>query len=131
MIWAFVYFMRSLRKMPLYAQLWVALLAMANGIAPLFFSGRIEADVTLIIFLASVALMAVLTKNYGFTRILGAGHFLWFFLLIYLATRLDAVPAADAYGLWLRAVMIINAISLVIDVTDVVRYVRCDREEMV
>ncbi len=131
MILAFRDFMRGLRKMPLYAQLWVALLVIANGIVPLFFLGRIEADVTLIVFLANAAVMMVLTKEYGFTRILGAGHFPWFLLLVYLVTRLDAIPAADAYGLWLRAVMLINAISLIIDVTDVVRYVRGDRAEMV
>ena len=128
---AFTHFMRGLLKMPLYAQLWLVLLMIANGIAPLFFLGRIEADVTLIIFLASAALMIVLTKASGFTRLLGAGHFLWFILLAYLFTRLDAIPAADTYGLWLRAVMLINAISLVIDVTDVVRYLRGDRAEMV
>ena len=131
MINAFRDCMQGLRKMPLYAQLWVALLVIANGIVPLFFLGRIEADVTLIVFLANAALMMVLTKEYGFTRILGAGHFPWFILLIYLLTRLNAIPAADTYGLWLRAVMIINAISLIIDVTDVVRYLRGDRGEMV
>ena len=131
MILAFREFLRGLRKMPLYAQLWVALLVIANGIVPLFFLGRIEADVTLIIFLANAALMMVLTKEFGFTRILGAGHFPWFLLLIYLIIRLDAIPATDTYGLWLRAVMIINAISLVIDVTDVVRFIRDDKAEMV
>ena len=131
MIQAFLHFMRGLLKMPLYAQLWVLLLIIVNGIVPLLYLGRIEADVTLIIFMAGAALMIVLTKRFGFTRILGAGHFLWFILLAYLATRLDTIPAADTYGLWLRAVMLINAISLIIDVTDVVRYVRGDREEMV
>ena len=131
MIQAFLDFMRGLLKMPLYAQLWVLLLIILNGIVPLFFLGRIEAQITLVIFLISATLMMVITKLSGFTRLLGAGHFPWFILLGYLFTRLDAVSAADPYGLWLRALMVINAISLIIDVTDVARYLRGDRGEMV
>ena len=131
MIQAFIHFMRGVLKMPLYAQLWLVLLITVNGIVPLFFLGRIEAQVTLVIFLISATLMIVITKRSGFSRLLGAGHFLWFILLAYLFTCLDAVPAADAYGLWLRTLMLVNTISLVIDVTDVVRYLRGDRGEMV
>lgn len=46
-------------------------------------------------------------------------------------TRLDLVPPTDVYGLWLRAVMIINGIALAFDVADVIRYVRGERQELV
>lgn len=128
---AFLHFMRGLLRMPLYAQLWVLLLLGLNGIAPLFYLSRVEAQVTLGVFLAGAALMVLITKKTGFSRLLGAGHFLWFILIAYLAPRLGAIPADDPYGLWLRALIAANAISLVIDVTDVVRYLRGDTAEMV
>ncbi len=80
MINAFLHFMRSLLKMPRYAQLWLVLLVIVNGIVPLFFLGRMEAQATLGIFLAGALLMIALTALSGFSRLLGAGHFLWFVL---------------------------------------------------
>ena len=131
MINAFLHFTRGVLKMPLYAQLWQALMMIVNGFVPFFFLGRLEAQVTLGIFLVSVLLMIVLTALSGFSRLLGAGHFLWFLLLGLLWTRLDQIPADDFFGLWIRALMLINAISLVIDVIEVVRYALGNREEIV
>ena len=131
MLKAFRDFMRGLFKMPIYAQLWVGLLIIVNGIVPLFFLGRVEAQATLGIFLAGGLLMMALTALSGFSRLLGAGHFLWFILLGLLWTRLDQIPADDFFGLWIRALMLINAISLIIDVTDIVRYALGDHAETV
>ena len=130
MMQAFIHFMRGLLRMPRYAQLWLLLLIALNLIAPLLFLGRVEAQVTLGVFLAGVVLMMLITKKTGFSRLLGAGHFLWFILLAYLVPRLSTIPADDTFGLWLRALIAANAISLVIDVTDVVRYLRGDTAEM-
>ncbi len=131
LIKALIHFMRGLLKMPRYAQLWLVLLVIVNGIVPLFFLGRMEAQATLGIFLAGALLMIALTALSGFSRLLGAGHFLWFILLGLLWTRLDQIPADDLFGLWIRVLMLINAVSLVIDVTDVIRYARGDHAEMV
>ncbi len=131
LIKALIHFMRGLLKMPRYAQLWLVLLVIVNGIVPLFFLGRVEAQATLGIFLAGALLMIALTALSGFSRLLGAGHFLWFILLGLLWTRLDQFPADDVFGLWIRALMLINAVSLAIDVTDVVRYTLGDHAEMV
>ncbi len=58
-----------------------------------------------------------------------SGHLLWIPLLYFLWTRLDAIPANDAFGIWTRALMALNALSLVIDGIDVARYVAGDRAE--
>ena len=73
----------------------------------------------------------LLTGRFGFTRILGLGHIFWIPLVIYLISRIGSYPATEVYGLWMRSVIILNSISLVIDITDVVRYIRGDRTETV
>ena len=85
--------------------------------------------IVLAAFVASVVLMLALTANSGFTRLLGLGHVFWFPLLWFLWTRLDETPGDTFFGLWLRVLITLNALSLVIDTADVIRYIAGDREE--
>ena len=72
-----------------------------------------------------------LTARYGFSRILGLGHILWVPLVVFLFVRLGSIPADDAFGIWIRVLLLLNGISLVIDTKDVVRYLGGDRKETV
>lgn len=113
-------------------QLWLALLGLVNMVVPLFLLDLPEARATLAAFLIAAALMTVLTHRFGFARILGLGHIVpWVPLLAYLIPRLGNLPAATAPGVWLRVLVVVNAISLVIDVVDVVRWLRGERAETV
>ena len=115
--------------MPIYWRPWLMLLVAANMVVPLFFINRLEAQFVLGAFAASAIVMTILTGLSGFTRLLGIGHFFWFPLLLFLWLRLSQIPADDFFGIWIRSLMAINAASLVIDVTGVVRYLRGDRED--
>ena len=128
---AFLKFNLGLMRMPVPARLWLMLLITANMIIPLFFLGRLEAQVVLAALLASMMLMTALTAISGFTRLLGVGHVFWVPLLWFLWTRLDQTPSDSFFGVWLRILMTLNALSLVIDTADVIRYVRGDRGETV
>ena len=128
---AFIKFNRGMLKMPLHWQLWLMLLVAANLIASLFFLHRLEAQVVLGTMLASMMLMTLLTARFGFTRILGLGHIFWIPLLGFLLTRLGSIPAGDAYGAWLQALIVVNSVSLLIDIVDVRRYLAGDRAETV
>jgi len=128
---AFIKFNRGILKMPAGWKLWLMLLVTFNLVVPLFFITQLEAQITLGAILASMALMTFLTGRYGFTRILGLGHIFWVPLLYFLWTRLDQIPADDFFGTWIRLLIVVNTISLVIDVTDVVRYAAGSREETV
>jgi len=128
---AFIKFNRGILSMPLHWQLWLGLLVGANGVAPLFFFGHVEARVVLVTLVASMVLMTYLTSRYGFTRILGLGHVLWIPLFGFLFTRLGDIPAVDTFGIWIRTLIVLNGISLVIDTIDVVRYFTGDRAETV
>ena len=128
---AFIKFNKGMLKMPLPWQLWLMLLVTVNLVVPLFFLGRLEAQVAIAALLLSMTLMTILTHLAGFTRILGLGHILWLPLLYFLWTRLDLHPPTDFFGIWLRILIGVNTVSLLIDGTDVVRYLAGDREETI
>ncbi len=117
--------------MPPLWQAWLLALISANLIAPLFFLGRLEAQVVIAALVLSMVLMTILTGRFGFSRILGLGHIWWVPLLGFLWSRLADVPPTDAFGLWLRAVMALNVTSLIIDTVDVVRFLAGERAETV
>ncbi len=121
----------GLLGMPLHLQLWVGMLIGANLVAPLFFLEHFEARVTLLAGLLGMALMTALTGRFGFSRIVGLGHVAWLPLLAFLVGSLAVVPATAGFGLWLRTVIVLDAISLAIDAVDVVRFLRGDRAETV
>ena len=127
MIDGIVEFNRAVFKMPIPWRIWMMLLMAVNLIVPFFFLDRIEAWVVLVTMIVSAALMMAMTGKFGFTRILGLGHVLWIPLVFYLWTRLGEHPAGEPFGLWVRLVMVLNSVSLIIDIVDVVRYVRGDR----
>ena len=131
MIRGLVRFHRGIFKMPVMWQLWLMLLSGSNLIVPLFFVGRFEARLVLGVMLLNAFLMVLLTGFVGFVRLLGLAHFPWLVLLAVLWARLDAVPADDTFGVWIRFTMAINAISLALDVADVIRYLRGERAETV
>ena len=96
---SFIKFNLGLLKSPLRVRLWLILLVAANLAAPMFFLERAEARVVLAAMAASMALMTILTGQVGFTRLLGAGHVFWVPLIGWLWSRLDQIPANDAFGL--------------------------------
>ncbi len=128
---AFIKFNKGMLKLPLHWQLWLAVLVAANLVVPFFYLQRLEAQVVLGTILASMALMTLLTARFGFTRILGLGHILWVPMLVFLLARLGDIPVGDAYGIWIRALIVLNSVSLVIDAADVIRYLAGDRGETV
>jgi hypothetical protein len=117
--------------MPLRWKPWLISLLAANMIAPLFWIHRWEAQVVFGTALLNGATFVVLTAISGFSRLLGLGHIYWIPLVCFLWQRLDQVPGDTAYGFWLRAVIVLNCGSLVLDASNVVRYIAGDRDEMV
>ena len=128
---AFIKFNKGMMRMPIHWQLWIMLLVTFNLIIPLFFLDRLEAQVVVGAIVASMILMTVLTAVSGFTRLLGLGHIFWVPLLYFLWMRLEQNPADDFFGIWMRGLMLVNAVSLIIDTVDVGRYIAGDRKETV
>ncbi len=128
---AFIKFNKGMMRMPFHWQLWIMLLVTFNLLIPLFFLDRLEAQVVIGAIVASMILMTVLTAISGFTRLLGLGHIFWVPLLYFLWMRLEQNPADDFFGIWMRGLMLLNAVSLIIDTVDVGRYLAGDRKETV
>lgn len=131
LIGGFVKLLTGIWKSPTYATIWVAYLIAINLFVPFAFWSHPEARVIAIVFLCGSTLMTYLTAKTGFSRLLGLGHVFWIPLVIWLGMRLDAIPASEPFGLWIRLLIITNAISLVIDMVDVGRWLRGDRAEVV
>jgi hypothetical protein len=128
---AFVRYHRGLGRMPLVWKPWLTCLLAANMIVPLFYLTRFEALVVFGCALVNGAIFVTVTAFTGFSRLLGVGHIPWMVLVPFLATRLAHVPADDAYGWWLRIVMVLDFISIFLDAANVVRYLAGERGEMV
>ena len=128
---AFIKFNKGLMNQSLPVKLWVGLLVIFNMIIPLFFLDRLEAQIVVAGLMASMMLMTLITATTGFSRLLGLGHIFWIPLLYFLATHLDQIPSDDAFGVWVRSLMVINAASLIVDGVDVFKYLAGERQEVV
>ena len=76
---------------------------------------------------AAVATQVLVYQRIGFTRILGTAHLLWLPMFAWMATRLDAIAADPALAKWLTVLLATNAVSLIVDATDAVRFLRGER----
>lgn len=121
-------FTKALMSMPMPWPLWLGLMVVVNGLAPIYFIGALEGKVVLATFMASAMIMIALFAAKGFVRLLGAGHILWVPMVLWLVGRLDQLEPGTALVYWLLGVIAINSISLVIDGIDVFRYMRGERE---
>jgi len=110
---------------------WVAVMIAANGVAPFFFWQASEARITLAVFLTGAVIMFGLFLVSGFTRLLGAAHVMWLGLVPWLALRLHGADLGQPMAQWMLAVVVINGLSLVLDVRDVYLYRKGDRQPVV
>ena len=128
---AFIKFNKSLMNQTLPVKLWVGLMVIFNMVIPLFYLDRLEAQVVLASFFASMVLMTIITGVTGYSRLVGLGHIVWVPLIYFLWTHLDQIPTDDVFSIWVRSLMVINATSLILDGVDAFRYLAGEREEIV
>ncbi len=109
-------------------RIWLAILMFVNVVMPFVFYQRIEAQATFLAAMIGVSIGLIIFKTQGFTRLLGVMHISWFPLIYFLWNRVNQISADNVFGIWIRAVIMLNSISLVIDVIDVIRYIAGDRK---
>ena len=105
-------------------QVWLLVMAIVNGVLPLLFLPDLAAIVTLVGVSSGAILGLLLVRLQGFTKLLGLMHVPWIPML---ATQIGLYPGFDGasnYSLWLTSAIAVTAISLVIDVIDVVIFFR-------
>lgn len=115
-------FMAQMFSMHLVWRIWLGALMFVNIVVPLVFIGRIEGQLTFAAAMVGTMIGMAIFKVQGFTRLMGVMHILWIPLVFFLLSRLGQFPVDDIFGVWLRIVILMNIVSLIIDVTDVTRY---------
>ena len=123
-------FMRGVLRMPFHWQIWIGVLVVVNGIAPFFFLSEPVAIVTVAAMITGGLVGEALTQVQGFTKLLGVMHGSWVPMFVFQLIVFFGEDPTGAFRSWLIASLIVTAISLVIDVADVVSYVRGDRTDL-
>ncbi len=121
-------FFRTMLMLPKPWLVWVMLLMLANMIGPLFYLGTPEGKVVLAAFLLGAIAQTAIFSARGFVRLLGIGHIAWVPMVYWLWTRLDAAAPGSFFRYWLLTTIVLVSLSILIDATDVVRYLRGERE---
>lgn len=121
-------FMKTMLIMPIHWQAWLGILVTANIVVPMFYIHTLEAQVILATAIVGLMIMAFIFSMKGFVRLMGIGHFGWLPLVFWLGMRLEHAPADSLLGYWLMTVIVLDSLSLFIDTTDVLRYVKGERQ---
>jgi hypothetical protein len=115
-------------RFPVPLRLWIAALIAWNCVFSWMYydSNPFVAKVILGVFASGGVVMTVIQAHYGFVKLLGLVHTGWLFLVPWIYfTQLD--ENNDNYN-YLVSLMVINSISLVLDIKDVWQYFRGDKK---
>lgn len=123
-------FMGTMMRLSMPWPVWIMGLMAVNGVWPLLFLGSLEARLVLAAMMFGAVFQSAIFSRLGFVRLLGVGHVLWLALVPWLWLRVDQA-ATPGMRNWMMSVVVMNGISLVIDIIDVARYVNGDREPQV
>ncbi len=120
---------------PVWLQLWVLTLVLANLGALLFVfsreqgAWRVRKEPVAIIFgfIVAALIMDWIYGSYGYVRLLGLGHLLaWTPAYIYVLSQRKRHGVSSWFGKYVHFYLLIAGISLCIDTVDVIRYLLGD-----
>jgi len=119
--------MEHILHYPLWLQAWIAWMGLVNSAAVIFFR-HVQARWALAAFVGAALLMHALYVLNGFNRLLGLGHVVfWTPLVAYLVRQRPRLEVGSPVRAWVTILLVTNLTSLVVDYTDVVRYLLGDR----
>nr|WP_070961132.1 hypothetical protein [Hyphomonas sp. Mor2] len=119
-----------LTRSPEWVLIWLQVLVGTLSISILFSPFRHEARAILFGTIMGMAMTVVIYTQFGFTRILGAGHILvWTPTLLYMVSLLGTASVVKTwFGRWLWLAIVAMTISLAFDYFDLARYMMGDRD---
>jgi len=125
-------FVLRMMKMRFPWNVWVMLLGGVNFVGGLLFLNTIEGKFALLAMMGSMIVMLAIYSKYGFVRLLGLGHILfWLPFVIWNLTRLSEPSSLNSdFKIWLIAVSVFNSLSLLLDFVDVIRFFKGEKSEM-
>ena len=107
---------------PIPVRLWVFVLIIVNGVAPLLHLQEPAAQVMLIGFYTGSLVGFAICATVGFSRLLGLMHGPWIPAVYLIARRLVVGGATGSLAVWLVASLAVSAVSLMLDARDVGMY---------
>ena len=129
-------------RFPIPLKLWLLTMFIMNlaGYVVLF-PESLETKIIAIVCCVGAMLISYIYSITGFTRLLGLGHTLWIPLVIWLSIyriptllRTTGEQEQDDQQQdlknWLIGVVVIDSISLILDIKDVLQYINGDREPL-
>lgn len=122
---------KSFRAMPLWVQIWVAGILVPVNMAALAFLDRFEGQLAAVLGIgAMLANTGIMLVQRGFSKAMALPHILpWSALVLWIPGVLLAADGPDgALRSYLQLLLVINAISLVFDYPDTVKWFRGDRD---
>ncbi|MDQ6970137.1 MAG: hypothetical protein Q9M16_06495 [Mariprofundus sp.] len=120
-------FFQAMWRMPWFWRVWVGVLMALNAIIPLFFMAMLEAQAVVGTFMLAAITQMLIFQRYGFVRLLGLGHIYWIPMLLWLWAQGHDVGMGSGFMLWFTLLLLCNAVSLLIDSMDVLRYWRGEK----
>ena len=114
-------FVVELMRQVFWVRVWVVYLFLLNLGCVLFWEQYLARIIFAVLLLSTMFMMA-LYSWFGYERILGLGHILWFPLLYALVQALPSLNGS--FKLYAMVLIATNSVSLVIDISDVWRYFR-------
>lgn len=123
-------FMAEMKAGPQWVYYWVVFMGMIFFLSiPFAFKSKQARAILVATLIVAPMIMMWLYGQYGFERILGLGHIIpWTPALYYVfKTRKDWLGGQSLTSKWLTLTVIVMCISLVMDVTDVARYLLGER----
>ena len=115
-----------LRFRPL-PRLWAILLIILNA-ASLLFIQTVHGQMAFAAVFIGIVTMTIIYLRYGFVRLLGIGHILWFPMIAWFIFDLPSQSESPLLFYWVVCLIVGNSISLVIDTIDVARFLKGERE---
>lgn len=112
--------------------IWLQVFGGVMSISLLFSLWRPEARAILVGTLMGLAMVLVIYAQFGFSRIIGVGHILfWTPTLFYMVSLLGTGPVVKTwFGRWLWLAILVMAVSLGLDYFDLGRYLFGDRQPL-
>ncbi len=113
---------------PTWLLIWLGIMGVTVMLAIPFAIKDWRARWAIIAMIGNVIVMSALFEKFGFTRILGLAHIIfWTPLLAYLWKKRKTYPERIWTNRWVRLAMIVILISLLFDYTDVIRWLLGER----
>ncbi|MCR9270713.1 MAG: hypothetical protein NXH72_12050 [Hyphomonadaceae bacterium] len=114
---------------PDWVLIWLQVLIGVLALSVLFAPFRPEARAILVGTLMGIGMTIVIYAQFGFTRILGVGHILFWTPTLFYMLSLQGTASVEKtwFSRWLWLAIAVMAVSLALDYSDLVRYLLGER----